>query len=311
MRPALLIHGPTASGKSALAIALARGLDGEVVNADSMQVYRDLQVLSARPAPDEMDDVPHHLFGHVDAAQRYSTGSWLKDAQDAVRAIQARGRVPIVVGGTGLYLLALVQGLSEIPPVPEEVRAEVRAVLSDRGVEGLRARVEAVDPDTAARLGAGDRQRLSRALEVWLATGRTLSEFQGARTPPVLTEGQWLGLALTPPRPRLYARIDRRFEGMMMQGAMEEARALVARELDPDLPAMKAHGLPALAAFIRGELDAEAAAEHAKRDTRRYAKRQFTWIGRQFPFWPRLPSMDPAARKKVIYALFKEIDRAE
>lgn len=311
MRPALLIHGPTASGKSALAIALARGLDGEVINADSMQVYRDLQILSARPAPAEMEEVPHHLFGHVDAARRYSTGAWLDDARDAIRDVQARGRVPIVVGGTGLYLLALVQGLSEIPPVPEDIRAQVRAILAREGIEGLRTRVEAQDPETAARLGAGDRQRLSRALEVWLATGRTLSDFQGARTPPVLAEGQWMGIALTPPRPRLYARIDRRFDGMMMQGAMEEARALLDRALDPELPAMKAHGLPALAAYVRGEIDAEAAAEEAKRDTRRYAKRQFTWIGRQFPFWPRLPSLEPSARKKVIYALYKEIDRAE
>lgn len=308
MRPPILIHGPTASGKSAIAVELAKRLDGEVINADSMQVYQDLRILSARPDETEMAGVPHHLFGHVDAARRYSTGAWLEEASAALADLQRRGKVPVFVGGTGLYLLSLIEGLSEIPPVPEEVRADVRHILQAEGAPGLHARLAAIDPEGAARLAPNDRQRLSRAYEVWLATGRSIRDFQGSRTRPPLAGGDWLGIALTPPRARLYSRIDRRFETMMMQGGMAEAEALVGRGLDPELPAMKAHGMPWLAAFLRGEMNAEAAAEQAKRDTRRYAKRQFTWIGRQFPFWPRIPTLLDTARKKVIFALYKEID---
>ncbi|MEO0465294.1 MAG: tRNA (adenosine(37)-N6)-dimethylallyltransferase MiaA [Pseudomonadota bacterium] len=308
MYPALLIHGPTASGKTQLSIDLAEALNGEIINADSMQVYGDLNVLTARPSADEMSRAPHHLFGHVDAGDRYSTGAWLKAVEKVLRRLEREGKRAIFTGGTGLYFLALTAGLSEIPPVPEDIRADVRAILATEGTEGLRARLAAVDADSAERLGANDRQRLSRAYAVWLATGKAFSSFQGARTPPLLGEGEYLGLALTPPRARLYARIDRRFEGMMMQGAMEEARALVARSLDPELPALKAHGMPWLAKFISGEISAEFAAEQAKRDTRRYAKRQFTWIGRQFPFWTRIPTMELSDRKKVIFALYREID---
>lgn len=310
MKPALLIHGPTASGKTQLAISLAQAVDGEVVNADSMQVYSDLNMLTARPSQNELDSAPHHLFGHVDAGKRYSTGDWLDEARNVIADIVRRGKTPVIVGGTGLYFLSLVSGMSDVPPVPEDVRADVRAILQADGTDGLRARLAAVDPAATDRIKGADRQRLSRAYEVWLATGKPLSDFQGARSAPVLGQGEWLGIALTPPRPRLYARIDRRFEGMMMQGAMNEARALVARGLNPELPAMKAHGMPWLAAFVRGELSAEAAAEHAKRDTRRYAKRQFTWIGRQFPFWPRIPSMDLNERRKVTLALHREMTDA-
>ena len=311
MHPAILIHGPTASGKTALAIAVARRLGGEVINADSMQVYRDLQVISARPDEAEMDGVEHHLFGHIDAATRYSTGDWLEDVRREIKRVELKGKRAILVGGTGLYLLALTQGLSNIPPVPEDIRADVRAIAEAEGAEGLRDRLAPVDPETAERLGTGDRQRLSRAYEVWLATGRPISDFHDERQPPVLQEGEWIGFALTPPRARLYQKIDRRFEGMLMQGAMDEARALMERGLDPELPAMKAHGMPWLTAFVRGEISAELAAENAKRDTRRYAKRQFTWIGRQFPFWPRIPSTEPENRLRVIHALYREIDSAK
>jgi len=309
MRPALLIHGPTASGKTELAIALAKALDGEIVNADSMQVYRDLRLLTARPSEAEEAEVPHHLFGHVDAAERYSTGKWLGEARSKLADIQRRGKLAIFVGGTGLYFLSMIQGLSDIPPVPEDVHSEVRALVNQEGVASLHSRLQAIDPATAGRLSPNDRQRIMRAFEVWLATGRPLSELYQAPKSVLLDDGEWLGIALTPPRSRLYARIDRRFEGMMMRGAMDEARALLARGLDPQLPAMKAHGMPWLAKFIDGEISPEEAAENAKRDTRRYAKRQFTWIGRQFPFWPRLPSPDLGDRKKVIFALFREIDR--
>lgn len=307
MLPAILIHGPTASGKTALSTKLAQRLGGEVINADSMQVYSDLQVISARPTESEMGDVPHHLFGHVLAGERYSTGRWLDAARKAIEDVQRRGKVAIVTGGTGLYHLALVQGLSQIPPVPDDMRADVAAMTKSEGAAGLRARLEAVDPETAARFGEGDRQRLARALEVWLATGQSISSFQQNKSRPVVSDGEWIGVALTPPRARLYARIDRRFEGMLMEGAMEEARQLLALELDPELPAMKAHGIPWLMAYLRQELSAQAAAENAKRDTRRYAKRQFTWIGRQFPFWPRVPTMSLEGRMRVILALFREL----
>lgn len=310
MHPAILIHGPTASGKTALAIEVARKLGGEVINADSMQVYRDLQVISARPTEEEMDGVPHHLFGYVDAAARYSTGEWLEAARSVLKRLQRQNKHAVIVGGTGLYLLALTQGLSDIPPVPDDIRAEVKQISDTEGADGLRARLAPHDPDLAERLGTGDKQRLARAYEVWLATGRPLSDFQTERQPPVLKDGEWVGYALTPPRSALYKKIDRRFEGMLMQGAMAEARALVARDLDPELPAMKAHGMPWLAAFVRGEISAEEAAENAKRDTRRYAKRQFTWIGRQFPFWPRIPSPEIGDRLRVIFALYREIDTA-
>lgn len=307
MSPAILIHGPTASGKTALSVALAKRLDGEVINADSMQVYRDLRVISARPSDEEMAEAPHHLFGHVSAGERYSTGRWLEAAAPVIEDVQRRGKVPIVIGGTGLYHLALIEGLSKIPPVPDDVRADVSAIARSGGAEALRAKLSGVDPETAARFGQGDRQRLARALEVWYATGQSISTFQNKRSRPALGADEWLGIALTPARARLYARIDRRFEGMLMEGAMEEARALMAQDLDPELPAMKAHGMPWLMAYLRGEQSAQAAAEAAKRDTRRYAKRQFTWIGRQFPFWPRVPSMSLDDRIRVILALYKEL----
>ena len=309
MRPAILIHGPTASGKTALSIDIARKYDGEIVNADSMQVYDKLKVISARPDEAEMDGIPHHLFGHVPVSTRFSAGEWLEQARSVIEDIQKRGKTAVVVGGTGLYLMALTQGLSDIPPVPEDVRHEVLEIAKSEGVRGLKVRLQVVDPEAAARINDNDRQRLTRAYEVWLATGRSLSSFQNNRTNQVLNDDEWLGVALTPPRAKLYARIDRRFEGMLMEGAMEEARALNRMGIDPELPAMKAHGMPWLTAFIRGEIDAGMAAENAKRDTRRYAKRQFTWIGRQFPFWPRIPSPEPNVRMRVISALYKEVDR--
>lgn len=310
MTTAILIHGPTASGKTALAIAMAQRLGGEIVNADSMQVYADLATLTARPSADELNAAPHHLFGHVDAASHYSTGHWLKEIAPVIEDVRARGKVPIIAGGTGLYLLALTQGLAEIPPIPEEIRAEARALAKSEGGEGLKVRLAKVDPASAANLKTGDKQRLGRAYEVWLATGEPFSSFQDKRSQPILGAGEWLGIALTPPRSKLYAKIDRRFNAMLVEGAMDEARALVARNLDPGLPVMKAHGMPWLAAYIRGEIKSETAAMHASRDTRRYAKRQFTWIGRQFPFWPRIPSEELEKRAKVIFALYREVDGA-
>lgn len=310
MRPAILIHGPTAAGKTQLSIHVAQRLNGEIVNADSMQVYRDLRVITARPSKEEEALVPHHLFGYKDAAERGSAGGWLRDARETIHDIQRRGKVPIVIGGTGLHLLALTEGMSEIPPIPEESRAEARAFVQKEGPEAAHDYLKGIDPELAGRLAPNDRQRVSRGLEVWFATGKPLSSYHKSKTPAVLSPGEWLGVALTPPRNRLYARIDKRFASMLIEGAMDEAKALAARNLDPTLPAMKAHGMPWLLAYLKGEMPAEIAAEYAKRDTRRYAKRQFTWISHQFPFWPRIPSLQLDDRSRVILALFKEIDAA-
>ena len=289
---------------------MAKRLDGEIINADSMQVYRDLRVVTARPTPEEETAAPHYLFGYKDVSERGSAGEWLKDARDVIKDVRKRGKVPIVIGGTGLHHLALIEGLSEIPPIPEDSRAEARRLVQHHGAEHAHDYLAKVDPKLAQRLDPNDGQRVSRGLEVWFATGKPLSSYHEQKTPPILQRGEWLGVALTPPRDTLYARIDRRFASMLIEGAMDEARALAARNLDPTLPAMKAHGMPWLIAYLRGDMSAEIAAEYAKRDTRRYAKRQFTWISHQFPHWPRIPSLQLTDRTRVILALFKEIDAA-
>ncbi|MBU6372937.1 MAG: tRNA (adenosine(37)-N6)-dimethylallyltransferase MiaA [Alphaproteobacteria bacterium] len=299
MKP-LLILGPTASGKTALALALAARLGGEIVNADAMQCYRDLRVLTARPTPEEEAQAPHHLFGVVDAAVRYSVGDWLRDAAPAIAAIAARGRTPIVVGGTGLAFAALTRGLVETPPIPEDVRAALAADLARLGAPALHARLAATDPEGAARLSPNDAPRIVRALEVLEATGAPLHALHAA-TQPLLTA--YTAVALTPDRAGLYARTDARFDAMLGAGALEEARALAARGLDPALPLMKAHGMPWLAAHLRGEMPLEEAAALGKRDTRRYAKRQFTWIAHQAADWPRLADPDISTRIGAVLRL--------
>ncbi len=283
MVQALLIAGPTASGKSALAIACARALGGVVVNADSMQVYADLRVLTARPSPDEEAAAPHRLFGHVDAAVNYSVGKWLADAQAVLDEARAQGRLAILAGGTGMYFKALTQGLSDIPAVPEEVRAQVRAQAQGLSPPQLHARLAACDPMTAARLRPSDPQRILRALEIFAATGRPLAAFQGARQAPILPRGAWAGLFLDAPRDWLYARIDARFRAMVDQGAVKEARALMARGLDPALPAMRAHGVPGLIDWLAGRASLEEAIARGQADTRHYAKRQATFARHQLP----------------------------
>jgi tRNA dimethylallyltransferase len=284
---ALLIMGPTASGKSALALALAERLGGEIVNADSMQVYRDFRVLTARPSVEEEARAPHHLYGHVDAAELYSTGRWLSDALAAIAAIRTRGATPILVGGTGLYFKALTQGLADIPATDPETRAALREREAREGAPALHAELAERDPQTAARLEPNDAPRILRALEVLETTGESISTLQTS-TKPALAADDWRGLVLTPDRERLYATINARFDAMLGAGAIEEVRAFAARQLDPALPATKAHGAPALRTYLAGELTLEQAAEIGTRDTRRYAKRQFTWIGGQMPNWPRV-----------------------
>lgn len=298
---ALLIMGPTASGKSALALALAERLGGEIVNADSMQAYRDLRILTARPTPEEEARAPHHLYGHVDAAERYSTGRWLADALRVLDDIRTRGRTPIVVGGTGLYFKALTEGLADIPAADEALRDALRERAEREGAPALHAELAARDPVTARRLEPNDAPRILRALEVLETTGESISALQ-ANTTPALTQEQWAGLTLTPERAGLYAAINKRFDAMLSAGALEEVRAFAARGLDLTLPAMKAHGAPALMAHLRGEISREEAAEIGKRDTRRYAKRQFTWIANQMSEWPRVSAHDLDARLEAALA---------
>jgi tRNA dimethylallyltransferase len=282
---AVLIAGPTASGKSALALDIARERSGVVVNADSMQVYRDLRVLTARPTLEEEAKAPHRLYGHVDGAVNHSVGHYLRDAGAALAEARAAGLLPIFAGGTGLYFKALLEGLSEIPPVPAAIRERVRAAAEGRASDELHAALGARDPDTAARLRLNDRLRVLRALEVLDATGQPLVAFRGRKSPGPLANVPTVRIFLAPAREPLRRRIDARFLAMMEQGALEEARALAARRLDPMLPVMRAHGVPGLMAHLRGEASLEEAIARGQADTRRYAKRQFTWFRHQMPGW--------------------------
>ena len=282
-RSALLIAGPTASGKSALALRLAAALDGVLINTDSMQVYRELRVLTARPSPDEESAVPHLLFGHVDGAVNYSTGLWLVEAAHALAEARRMGRLAIFVGGTGLYFKALIQGLSAIPDVPGEVRMAIRARAENMPAAVLHAELARRDPETAARLRPSDPQRILRALEVLEATGKGLSSFQAQRAAPLLDMQIVLAVFLVSARHELTARIDARFEAMLAAGALQEAAALRERRLDPALPVMRAHGVPHLIAHLNGEISIGEAARLAKRDTRAYARRQLTFARHQLP----------------------------
>ena len=279
----MLIAGPTASGKSALALELGRKAGGVVINTDSMQVYRDLRVLTARPSVDEETEVPHRLYGHVDAAVNFSAGAWVTDAAKVLGEARAQKCLPIFVGGSGLYFKALTRGLSAVPPIPAEVREAVRARLERDGVEALHAELQRRDTDYAERLKPRDRSRIARALEVIEATGRSLTDWHREGLPPLLPPGSFRALFLAPDRDALYARIDARFETMLAAGALDEVRQLAARNLDPLLPAMKAHGVPALIRHLKGEITREEASEIGRADTRHYAKRQFTWFRHQLP----------------------------
>ncbi|QQO20166.1 tRNA (adenosine(37)-N6)-dimethylallyltransferase MiaA [Bradyrhizobium diazoefficiens] len=280
---AVLIAGPTASGKSALALELALATGSIVINADSMQVYRDLRIITARPTHGEEARAPHRLYGHVDAAVNFSAGAWVADAAKALDEAKADGRLPIFTGGTGLYFKALTAGLSVVPPIPAELREAVRARLERNGAEALHAELARRDPRAAERLNRRDRARIVRALEVVEATGRSLLDWHREGQPPLLPKGSFRAVFLAPEREELYARIDARFDAMLGAGALGEVERLAARHLDPLLPAMKAHGVPALIRHLRGELSLEQAATIGRADTRHYAKRQFTWFRHQLP----------------------------
>jgi tRNA dimethylallyltransferase len=280
---AVLIAGPTASGKSALALALAEAHGRMIINTDSMQVYRDLRVITARPTPEEEVGAPHRLYGHVDAAVNFSAGAWVADAAKVLAEARANNRLPIFAGGSGLYFKALTRGLSAVPPIAPDVRERVRARLEQDGVEALHALLMQRDPASAERLKPRDRTRIARALEVMEATGRSLTDWHRDGLPPLLPPGTFTAVFLTPGRDQLYARIDTRFGAMLKAGALDEVAALASRKLDPLLPAMKAHGVPALIRHLAGEITLEEAAIIGRADTRHYAKRQFTWFRHQLP----------------------------
>lgn len=292
---AILIAGPTASGKSALALRLARQGGGIVINADSMQVYRDLRILSARPSPDDEAAAPHRLYGHVDGAVSYSVGRYVEDVARLLAALPPDA-VPILCGGTGLYFKALTEGLSDLPPVPDAIRTALRDGAEGRPTAALHAELARRDPTVARRLRPNDRQRILRALEIHAATGRSIDSFQGDRIPGPLAGRPWRGLYLMPEdRAALRARIDRRFEEMIRAGALEEVGALAARGLDPALPMMRAHGVPGLLAHLRGEVSLQEAIARGQADTRAYAKRQLTWFRHQMTGWEALSAAEAEA----------------
>jgi tRNA dimethylallyltransferase len=292
---AVLIAGPTASGKSALALALAEHHGGTVINADSMQVYRDLRIITARPTPAEEARVPHRLYGHVDAAETYSVGHWINDVARVLDEAAARGKRPILVGGTGLYFKALTHGLAAVPPIPSPVRAAVRARLDAEGAAALHAELARRDPAGAAALKIGDGVRIVRALEVIEATGRPLSAWHRDSMAPLLDPARAIKIFLAPDRTELKARIGARFDAMMDAGALDEVRALAARGIDPLQPVLKAHGVPGLRRALAGEIPMAEAIEGGKRDTWRYTKRQFTWFRHQLPDFSWVAPDDAAA----------------
>jgi tRNA dimethylallyltransferase len=279
----ILLAGPTASGKSALALALAEQFGGTIINADSMQVYRDLRLITARPSVEEERRMPHALYGHVDAAENYSVGAWRSEAAAELAMAERESRAAIVVGGTGLYFNALTRGLTAMPPIPKQVRDDVRARLKSDGAAALHDELKRLDPHAAARLNRGDRARISRALEVMVATGRSIRDWHEDAKPDGPDSLRAVRIFLSPERDELARRIGARFDAMIEAGAIEEVRALMARNLDPSLPAMKAHGVPWLIRQLRGEITLEQAVEGAKRDTRQYTKRQQTWFRNQLP----------------------------
>ena len=302
MKP-ILIAGPTASGKSALAVALAERSGALVVNVDSMQVDRDLRVLTARPTPQDEARAEHRLFGHVDGAVNHSVAHHQADIAAVLAEARGGSRGVILVGGTGLYFKALLDGLSAVPPVPEVVRARVRAAAEGQDTPSLHAALAARDPQGAARLEPGDRLRVLRAIEVLEATGRPLHSWHGERRPGPLQGADGVRVFLAPDRATLAQCIDARFRTMIAAGALDEVAALGQRKLDPALPIMRAHGVPALLAHLAGAIGLEEAIARGQADTRAYAKRQFTWFRHQMPGWTWMTPDDPQRLMEQVAAL--------
>ena len=283
-----LIAGPTASGKSRLALETAERTGAVIVNADSQQLYADLRILSARPTAEDETRAEHRLYGIADAADAWSVGRWSRAVMPVLAELAAEGRPALLVGGTGLYFNALTRGLADIPDIPDSVRDEIGALYDSAGEGSVRRRLVETDPQSEAAIESGDRQRLIRALAVLTVTGQPLSVWR-ADTRPLLAEGSWEAIVVEPPRDRLYAACDARVVTMVDQGALDEVRALVARRLDPTLPAMKAVGVRDFAAHLRGEVSLAEAITAVQQATRNYAKRQLTWFRNQTPGWARVP----------------------
>ncbi len=301
-QPVIVIAGPTASGKSRLALAVAREFAGTIINADSMQIYRDLRVLTARPSDDELASAPHRLYGAIDAAESCSAGRWRDLTLIEIARARCERRFPILVGGTGLYLSALLEGIADIPAVPAAVVAEARALHAQLGGEEFRRALAVLDPTLAAKLPPADTQRLVRAYAVIRATGIPLSVWQQRQTPH---RGPVAGaVVLLPPRDALYAASDQRLERMFAGGAIDEVRILLARHLSPLLPAMKAVGVREIGGYLAGEYPRDAALAAAQQATRRYAKRQYTWFRNRLPVSKKL-------RKMVLDTQFSEKSLAE
>lgn len=297
---AILIAGPTASGKSAVALALAERLGGTVINADSMQLYHELRILTARPSEAEEGLAPHRLYGTVPAGEAFSVGRWLEEAQAAIAVARGEGRVPILVGGTGLYFNALLDGLAPVPDIPVEVRGYWREQSERLGTGALHRELVARDPGMAAKLRLSDPQRIVRALEVIDATSVSLSEWQGAPAAPVLDRHAVMKLVIAPEREPLYAGIDARFDRMIEAGALEEVEVLLGLGLDDSLPAMRAHGVREFRAHLAGACNLEEAKIKSKTETRRYAKRQMTWARRYMTDWEWFPDPQEAVEAVVL-----------
>lgn len=304
-RPVIVVAGPTASGKSALALDVALEFTGTVVNADSMQVYEELRVLTARPGPADEAKVPHRLFGVLPAGERCSAGRWLRMAVAEIDAARSARRLPVVVGGSGLYLKALFEGLAPVPEIPGEAHAEARALHGRLGGAAFRDELARLDPEGATRLPAGDAQRLVRAYEVVRATGRTLDDWQRQAPPPPLPDARFVTVVLAPPRDALYAAIDARFAAMMAAGALDEVRALKDMGLAADLPAMKALGVAELSDTLDGRMGLEDAVEAAKRATRNFAKRQLTWLRNQMAEGKTFPAQYSESLRPKIFSFIR------
>lgn len=284
----ILIAGPTASGKSGFALRLAAEIGGAVINADSMQVYRELSIITARPSAEETAQVPHKLYGFVPSAEPYSVGRYLADATAAIAEARAEGLVPILVGGTGLYFKLLLEGLSPLPAIDPEIRAHWRLRAEEVGAVRLHAELARRDPESAQRLMPSDKQRIVRALEVLDSTGRTLGAWQKLPGVPVVRAEDAVSLLIVAERAQLMAQIDNRFDAMLAAGVLDEVRAFARLGLSEELPAVRAHGVRPLMRHLRGEISLEAAAEGSKAETRQYAKRQVTWHRRNMMSWKRI-----------------------
>ncbi len=301
MKP-ILIAGPTASGKSGLALAVARAFDGVIVNADASQVYQDLQIITARPSHDEMGQVPHKLYGHVSGGTAYSTGAWLEDITQVLKDLEAAQKRAIIVGGTGLYFQALLNGLSNVPKIDEEIRAFWRQEADRLGAQELHKVLQLKDPIMAKRLNPADTQRVVRALEVIEGTGRSLDLWQQETGPALLDLSQTVPFVLQFEREVLYQRIDERFEQMVHQGGLEEVKVLLGHGFDEGLPIMRALGVPELSNYLKGDISLDEAIKRAAQQTRRYAKRQLTWLRRNMLSWNNVNAQQMATESHNIFS---------